>query len=446
MKHLSIKSKVIYWFLGVFTLVLLLYQIILWSYSASIVTSRSEQEIKEVVVDVTDYLRIGASGPFYLEDGMEEPFLYFYDDIIFAFYENEQFKYGYLPYTVLENLDVETNQLREIEIEGRQYLIFDVFINDNYVMRAVKNVSTSEAAVRELLIASLLVSPIVILISGAGGYFIMKRAFKPIHDITETAKDIKEQQNYSSRIMIPDAKDEIYQMTLMVNSMLESIESTISREKTFTSNVSHELRTPLTVLKAQVEYLQDKLSNTQFLKDTQEIIKQIQYLEDMVKAILMLTKVNETEVVKKEKVFVLNIIENILDAFHDQMISKKIEIDVQLDANDYVMGDSILITSLLSNLISNAIKYNKDEGIIYISGQSKDGKMNILIKDTGIGMSPSDTKQIFHPFYRSDQVRTIDHLSLGIGMTIVKNIIDRHHGNIQISSVPGEGTQIQICI
>lgn len=446
MRHLSIKVKTIVYFVGFFTLLTILNQAILWSLSSQIVFNQSEDEIKEVVSDVSEHLTMTTNGPVYIDEEDQEPFIYYIEDVSFVFYQNNTLTYGALPDDELNQLNVNIGNTQTIETTSNNYMIFDTYINENTTMRAIKNISGVDNSVRSILIIAAILSPLIIALTGIGGYLILKRSFKPIEDVIETTHHIKNNQDYHLRIPLRASKDELYHMTLGINEMLQATEDVLNREKQFTSNVSHELRTPLSVLRAQLEYLNEKLTQTAYQEDMQPILKQMQYLEDMVKTILMLTKLNEQKVFQVETIEVYPLLEDLIETLQEDYKEKKIQVNIEGKKDITFQGDTMLILSLLTNVISNAIKYNKENGQVNVSLNQINQKLHIVIKDTGYGISEEDLKHIEEPFYRSDAVRTQHELSLGVGMTIVSNIIKYYQGQLNITSELNVGTTVTIIL
>lgn len=446
MRHLSIKVKTIVYFVGFFTLLTILNQAILWSLSRQAVFNQSEDEIKEVVGDVTENLIMTINGPVYIDDDDQEPFIYYVEDVSFVFYQNNTLTYGALPDNEINQLNLNIGNTQTIEITSNNYMIFDTYINENTTMRAIKNISNVDNSVRTILMIAAILSPLIIFLTGIGGYLILKRSFKPIEDVIETTNHIKNNQDYHLRIPLRASKDELYHMTLGINEMLQATEDVLNREKQFTSNVSHELRTPLSVLRAQLEYLNEKLTQTTFQDDMQPILKQMQYLEDMVKTILMLTKLNEQKVFQVETVEVYPLVEDLIETLQEDYKEKQIQVNIEGKKDITFQGDTMLILSLLTNVISNAIKYNKENGQVTVSLNQINHQLHIVIKDTGYGISEEDLKHIEEPFYRSDAVRTQHELSLGVGMTIVSNIIKYYQGQLNIISELNVGTTVTIIL
>lgn len=440
MKKMSIKVKILLWFLGFFTLLIIVNQVVLFQASNQIVTNQSEEELLSIVEDVTEDLVMTENGPRYIDDDDIEPFIYSKDGAQFIFYVNNVLTYGTSPNDTITQTSVKIGQIQLVEIGEINYAIYDVYVNPSTTLRTIKNISSVDTSVRQLLMLSAILSPIILILVGVGGYHILKKSLQPIDDVIQTTRHIKETKQYHNRIPLRKNEDELYHMSTMINDMIASTEDVLNREKQFTSNVSHELRTPLAVLKAQLEFLDEKLKTSEFNKDMQGILKQMQYLEDMVKTILMLTKLNEEKTFQVESIPLFPLVEDVLESLKEDYKEKHIQTSVDGDPSISFNGDMMLITSLITNLISNAMKYNNDHGHVDVSIAKVNDKVQIKVSDTGIGMSEEDLKHIIEPFYRSDTIRTQHELSLGVGMTIVSNIINYYKGTLDMTSTLGEGT------
>lgn len=446
MRKISIKVKILLWFLGFFTLLIIANQVVLFQASNQIVTNQSEDELRSIVEDVTEDLVMTENGPRYIDDDDIEPFIYAKDGAQFIFYVNDVLTYGTSPNDRITQTPIQVGETQRIEIGETNYAMYDVYISPTTTMRTIINISSIDTSVRQLLITSLILSPIILILVGFGGYLILKKSFQPINDVIQTTRNIKETKQYHIRIPLRKNEDELYHMSTMINEMIASTEDVLNREKQFTSNVSHELRTPLAVLKAQLEFLDDKLKTSEYKKDMQGILKQMQYLEDMVKTILMLTKLNEEKTFQIESISLCSLVEDVLDSLKEDYKEKHIQTKLEGDPAITFEGDMMLLTSLFTNLISNAMKYNKDKGRVDVSIRKVNDKVQIKVSDTGIGMSEDDLKHILEPFYRSDTIRTQHELSLGVGMTIVSNIINYYKGTLNMTSTLGEGTTFIITL
>jgi len=458
MMKFTIKTKIIIWFTVFFAAMTFSIIFFLNSISESVVISEVEAQIKEVTSDAVENLMVLPQGPYYVEDLEDleeldedkfedlEPFQYFMDNVAFVIYENDTIVYGQLPSHLTEVPEIAIQSIEYIDLETEQFLIYDVSIDSTYVLRAIQNITTSENVVSSVINQLLFITPLIILVAGAGGFLIMKSAFTPIKKLYETAEVIKDQKDFSQRVPMSKTKDEIYHLADMMNQMLSSIEVSFEREKQFTSNVSHELRTPLSVLKAQLEYLETSLSTVKQKKEMNDIQKQIQYIEQLVEQILFFSKNESIDDQTFTEVALHETLSAVIETYEEQASKKEIQMTLKGSRHAQVMADEISLIRIFNNLISNAIKYNKKQGLIDVEITTNQHDVKISVFDSGIGMKKEHIAKIFDPFYRVDEARTMDQMSLGIGLSMVDRLVKQHHGTIHVESEYGEYTKITISI
>ncbi|MFH1360702.1 MAG: ATP-binding protein [Candidatus Omnitrophota bacterium] len=212
----------------------------------------------------------------------------------------------------------------------------------------------------------------------------------------------------------------------------------------FVANVSHELKTPLTSIKGFVETLlegalDDKKNNRHFLKIIQEHAER---LNNLVEDLLSLSHLESKEIVLHKKSFHLRQqLEEVVLSFKSQLKKKDIEIKNELPAGLLVMADKNRIEQVLINLIDNAIKFNKEKGYIRITSQESNGKIQVVVEDSGIGILEKDIPRIFERFYRVDKARSRELGGTGLGLSIVKHIIELHGGRVGVESSEGLGSK-----
>lgn len=444
MKSISIKLKITIWYLTFITILLVINLLILFYFSGQIVSAQSKEDLIENVDDIIEHLLVLDNGPIYYDDDHFESFTYYKDNTSFFFYKEDTIMFGQSPINEEALPEINLGLIQTIDIANEQYMIYDILVDNNYTLRAITNITENYSSVNQLIVILLITSPLVILFSGIGGYIILKKSFRPISEISKTALNITKNSSYHLRIPLQEQKNELSELIQVINEMLSSVEIRIEREKLFTSNVSHELRTPLTILKIQVEYLEQKMRENEFLEDIQVIKHQLNYLEEIVKAILMLTKIKENQQFQKSKIDVNSIAENILESYQKEIMSKKITTTLEIQPNVEYFGDQVLLMLLLKNLISNAIKYNKKEGTILIKINTSGDKLIMVVKDNGMGISKEDLTHITEPFYRSDKSRSQEDLSIGIGLSIVESIVKYYSGYLQIESELEIGTAVRV--
>ena len=212
----------------------------------------------------------------------------------------------------------------------------------------------------------------------------------------------------------------------------------------FVANVSHELKTPLTSIKGFVETLlegalEDKENNRQFLEIIQD---HAQRLDNLVNDLLSLSHLESKEIaLKKESFNLRQLVDGVILGFASQLKKKNIVIKNDLPADIFITADRNRIEQVATNLIDNAIKFNKEKGSIRIFADESGGKVKITVEDFGIGIPDKDIPRIFERFYRVDKARSRRLGGTGLGLSIVKHIIELHGGNSGVESIEGLGSK-----
>jgi len=212
----------------------------------------------------------------------------------------------------------------------------------------------------------------------------------------------------------------------------------------FIANVSHELKTPLTSIKGFVETLlegalSDNENSRNFLKIIQDHAER---MNCMVDDLLSLAHLESKDITLQRSSFNLrHQLEELIPGLRSQLKKKNIEIRNELPADISVTADKNRIQQVFTNLIDNAIKFNKDNGWIKVYGQEINGKMKICIEDSGAGIPQKDISRIFERFYRIDKARSRELGGTGLGLSIVKHIIELHNGSVGVESTEGFGSK-----
>ena len=352
---------------------------------------------------------------------------------------------GVTPTTFDASLGMVRDQYQTYQGEKKMYLYKDIFIKErNQWLRGVIAISPISENLLLLPYALFIISPIFLTIVLVGGYFITKRALKPLKEITNTASSIAKEGNFSKRLSVPPTKDELSQMGLAFNQMLETLEASYLREKQFSSDVSHELRTPLAIIYSESQYGY-MYSNDKEDKDSFEVIlKQAQQMTALVDQILEMTRLNkQTQLVTKNTNLSL-LLEESMRNYETLATEKMIAFSYQLPKDIYAFVNPQLLQRVFDNLFSNALKFTKDK--IHIQLDSTREYITISFSNNGPMIAPNDRVLIWERFYQIDSARNKSHhASSGLGLSFVKMIIDLHLGEIFLVSTPEETTfRIQI--
>jgi two-component system phosphate regulon sensor histidine kinase PhoR len=214
----------------------------------------------------------------------------------------------------------------------------------------------------------------------------------------------------------------------------------------FLSNVSHELRTPLTAIIAFVETLEDgamedQESNRRFLHI---IRKNAERMHNLIDDILELSAIEAGTVqVEAEPVPLHSLVNDILTALASRAEAGRVTLNNEVATNVLVLADSRRLEQMLTNLVDNAIKFNRENGSVKISHE-RGARDRIIVTDTGDGISPEHSKRIFERFYRVDRARSREMGGTGLGLAIVKHLARAHGGEVSVESTPGEGSTFVI--
>ena len=225
-----------------------------------------------------------------------------------------------------------------------------------------------------------------------------------------------------------------------INEMMIKIKNAFQIEREFITNVSHELLTPISILQNRIEnILSDQdLPHEVALKivDSQKTLVR---LSKVIKALLYISKIENEQFLKNEQVSLRPLVIEVIEELEDRLSQKNITVHQQWD-HDFELQNynKSLMHTMLFNLISNAIKYNKTAGEIFISCNTKGENVMLSIKDTGVGIAPDQLPYIFDRFKR---FRPDDDVSFGLGLPIVRTIASFHDIRIDVNSTPEIGTE-----
>jgi heavy metal sensor kinase len=341
------------------------------------------------------------------------------------------------------------NRLRRIDVKGDAWLLYDkpVYQEKKIVawIRATRSLEPATEVLRNLVITVLIAIPVCILIATLGGLFLSKKALSPIDYITKTARAIG-RGDLSQRLRIPKTEDEVGRLAIVFDEMLDKLESFFRRERQFTSDASHELRTPLAVISAEAEEALTGDKGKEDLRDALTVIvKENKKMSILISQLLKLTRSDENEHRLEIENLDLGIVtEEVMDEMQAAAEQKKINLRLRGDRNIPIRGDQTLITSLLINLIDNAIYHNSKGTTVDVDTALEDNKAKIVVEDNGIGIEAEDLEHIFERFYRVDKARSGD--KSGLGLPIAKWIVEAHKGSIRVESKPGKGTRFEILL
>ena len=316
----------------------------------------------------------------------------------------------------------------------------------------------------DFLLRSVIATTIIILLSSVCTYFLTKKTLTPLQKLTSEVSQIQA-QNLSTQLAVPNSKDEIAQLTSSFNEMLARLDNAFSTQKQFSANAAHELRTPLAVLQTNLEVFEKKQEPemVEYKQLFTMIKEQTARLSQLVGTLLDMT--NLKSVPRTDHVSLEELVDEVfcdldpvaekagISIHFDDSSSQDLHTDVHTpDASALnnnirnITGSYVLLYRAVYNLVENAIKYNRPNGSVTVSVKEKNGQAMILVKDTGIGISPENQKKIFDPFFRVDKSRSRAMGGAGLGLALVDSIAREHGGSVKVLESNEKGSIIALML
>lgn len=290
----------------------------------------------------------------------------------------------------------------------------------------------------ELFFAVFTAGAIALLLSVILGIYFAVGIARPVQRISDTASAIKE-GNLSARTGL-SGDDQLGQLGQRFDEMADAIERDRDLERQLIGDVAHELRTPLMAIQATVEAIQDGV-----FEADEEHLNTISFetrrLGRLVEALLHLNRLeNGTAEVKRNPVNLSSVVSGLSTTHEALLETSGIMFFTDIAPNVMIIGDQDLISQAVANLLSNAVRYTPENGMVTVELARENGYAKISVRDTGVGISEEDMKKVFSRFWRADVARQSVDGGLGIGLALVKEVVDQHFGDVSVSSTLGEGS------
>ncbi len=272
-----------------------------------------------------------------------------------------------------------------------------------------------------------------------GGYWLSRRALQPVASINEAAKSITA-TDLDKRIPVNyQVKDELTDLAETFNMMLNRLQKGFEREKRFTSDAAHELMTPLSSMRSDAEIMLRKpRSKGEYQETIGRMLTEVRKMSEMVHLLLQLSRVESVHRSKPEKVSISRITEAVADQHRERTQAKNINVQTQIDPELQVRAHGAYIEEVINNLLENAVKYTPKGGEVKLQLQRSSGKAVIHLSDTGIGFDEETKQHLFERFYRANESVVQEQTGSGLGLPLVKAIIELYGGRIRAYS-EGEG-------
>lgn len=281
------------------------------------------------------------------------------------------------------------------------------------------------------------------------GWFVAGRALTPVLQVAQTAQRITS-SNLSLRIPSREAGDELDYLIETFNPMIERLENSFRQIRQFSTDVSHELRTPLTAIRGQLEVaLFNATTAEQYREAMLNALQDVERLSGLVRALLLLSQAESGQLtLQKTRIDLAALIREIVDHFQIPADEAGVTLEAELPPECPSELDRIQIERMLSNLLTNALKFTPAGGAVRVRLERRSQEVAIFVEDTGAGIAHEHLPHIFDRFYRvpESQAPHTPERGLGLGLSFVAWIVQAHGGTVDVKSIPGQGSCFTIVL
>jgi heavy metal sensor kinase len=283
----------------------------------------------------------------------------------------------------------------------------------------------------------------LIVVAAGVGWFMARQAVSGVEAVTRTARNISE-GNLEERVPVKPRGDEIDQLATTFNQMLDRIQTLLTEIREMSDNIAHDLRSRITRIRGMAEVtLTTGKSLSEYENMAASTIEECDRLLDMINMMLMISKTESgVDKLSREEIDLAGLIRQACELFEPAAEDKGVTLTCDVPGGIILSGDTRMIQRMFSNLLDNAIKYTPTGGSVTVSVSEDDKQLFVSVKDTGIGISPSDQPRIFERFYRCDQSRS--QAGIGLGLSLARAIARAHGGDITVTSSPNQGSTFTI--
>jgi len=286
--------------------------------------------------------------------------------------------------------------------------------------------------------------PATLTLASLGGIFLAGRALRPVDRITRAAQTISA-HDLSRRLNLDLPDDELGRLARTFDGMIARLDEAFRRQRRFTADASHELRTPLTVIKGDLSLALARPRDAQYYRQVLvEVDEEVDRMNRLVERLLTLARADaEGLPLHRQPVNLSLLLAEIVEQAHPLAQAKGLELTAQIASDLTAEVDPDAITEVVFNLLDNAIKYTP-AGRVRLSAHLEGDGIRIAVSDSGPGISAEHLPHLFEPFYRVDRARSRELGGVGLGLTIARELVRAHGGDITVHSVPGEGSTFTV--
>jgi len=326
--------------------------------------------------------------------------------------------------------------------------VYDEDHNKEYFLAIGRSLADNHLILDQFTWTYIGVIPLVIVTGCLLGWFLAARALAPVLEVAQAANRISG-SNLSLRIPSRGAGDELDYLIVTFNRMITRLESSFNQIRQFSTDVSHELRTPITAIRGQLEVALFTASTTEQYREAMlNSLQDIERLSQIVRALLLLSQAESGQLaLQKTRIDLCKLVADVVDQFQIPYEEARLRLTADLPPECPAEVDRIQIERMISNLLSNALKFTPAGGEVRVSLRNEQEEIEIVVEDTGRGIAPDHLPHIFDRFYRvPGHDASGPERGLGLGLSFVAWIAKAHQGTVRVESTPGEGSRFIVAL
>ncbi|WP_426520858.1 sensor histidine kinase [Diaminobutyricibacter sp. McL0618] len=319
-------------------------------------------------------------------------------------------------------------------------------VDDNLKFKCATSVKLGAAAAAnmqrramldDLLLYAGITLVVTTLLAAFVGWLIAGRILKPVHRLTEAARNASE-NNLSQRLDLSGPHDELRELADTFDAMLDRLEFAFVAQRRFIANASHELRTPLTVMRTTLDVVLAKRSptNAELVEMGEDVRAEVANADALITALLTLAQ-NDGTLPSAEPVDLGAVVEGVVERSDFGELTHEVQVQKAM-----VEGDRRLLERLVSNLVSNAIRYNVPDGDVRVELTASEGAVTLRVVNTGTTVAPDRVEEIFQPFTRLDE--RVGTEGFGLGLALVETIATAHRGSVGATALDEGGLEVVV--